>query len=617
MSKLFIILITFLYTYASSLEINDNRLKYDDFQLLYLEDKSLKFGIEEVSQKEFLDTKKNKFSLGYKKGIVWFKLSIKNNSSKENFILSLNESFYEKANLYYYDKNRWITKSNGVFVPITKREIKNNKLSFDLIIPPGITQTYYIQLQGKYAYFGNISLYEKSYFYFDKQIDINTLYILIFGILIIIVIFNLFLYLTLKEKIYFYYVGYSFFNLIYIINISGLLAYVDLQYYMYDLHMSAAFMIGFLIFFSMEFLEIKKYFKKIYLVFNYFAFIFFFLGLMLMYSYQPWNMLINNLIALINISLIIVSFVVYFKGISNVKYYIFSMLIFFIFVALFTFMVMGVLEYNNMFRYGCFVASTLEVIVFSLMLANRYAEMKNKELKAQNKVLEIQKNQQILLQEEIQIHTKDLHLKNQKLSSLNDERELLLKEVFHRVKNNFHMVVAILWFESEKYAEKGLFKDLINRIKSMSVMHEYLYKSDNLLNINVTTYFNDIVQNILKTYQEVIIQTDISTIDIKFEHISSLGIILNELVNNSIKHNLCQKNLMIKISLDEKDGIVNLVLTDNGKGFDDSDDLECGLGLQLIKDFSRKLPNAIFKFNKKNTSMSFTLSFKQRGINEE
>lgn len=57
------------------------------------------------------------------------------------------------------------------------------------------------------------------------------------------------------------------------------------------------------------------------------------------------------------------------------------------------------------------------------------------------------------------------------------ERELLLKEILHRVKNNFHMILGILWFESEKHKDKDIFSELMNRIKSMSRIHEYLLYS--------------------------------------------------------------------------------------------------------------------------------------------
>ncbi len=179
----------------------------------YLKDSSNELNIQEIANSNDFQKHSNKFSLGYLKDTIWIKVDLKNKSSKEDFILSLNEHFYEKANMHYFDKseNLWKTLKNGVFTPIKERNIETSKLAFNFKIQQNSSQTIFVELKAKYPYFGNIAVYSKDYFFASRILNIDSFFILQFGILLIIIIFNLFLWLSLKEKVYIYYVGYAFF----------------------------------------------------------------------------------------------------------------------------------------------------------------------------------------------------------------------------------------------------------------------------------------------------------------------------------------------------------------------------------------------------------------------
>ncbi|NVJ54605.1 MAG: hypothetical protein HWD90_13030, partial [Campylobacteraceae bacterium] len=491
--------------------------------------------------------------------------------------------------------------------PIQNREIKTNKLSFNLVIPTNEEREFYLQLKGKYAYFGNLQLYNSQEFFFNEQISINSFYIFIFGIFTIVLIFSGFLFIKLKEKIYFYYFGYAFFYLIYTVNISGVLVYLNLQYYIYELQATGAFTTAFLTLFSIEYLKIKKHLKWFHKVLTLVAYSLFVLGILLIYSYTPWNKVINNTVGFINLLLIVTSIVLYFKGQLYTKYYIFIMLLFFTFIILFTMMVAGVVEYDLITRYGYIFGSSIELIFFTLLLVNNYAVAKNKQIKYQNDLLLFKNNQEKLLKEEVEKRTKELNKTNKKLSNLVKERELLLKEVFHRVKNNFHMITGILWFESQKYKEKDIFTELINRIKSMSKLHEYLlYSSNNLKEINSKTYLKDILENIMSAYskKDFKLNFEIHKIDLNFDEALYLGIIINEIVSNSIKHNKSQDN-KIDLSFKELDGKLRLDIKDDGDEFSQN---KKGLGLNLVDEFSKKLNSSKYFFSfEKGTC--FTLEF--------
>jgi len=600
--------INFLYANSSTLLLEDGFSFNENFEISYLKDSSNELNIQEVSNSNDFQKHSNKFSLGYLKDTVWIKIDLKNVSFKEDFILSINEHFYEKANMYYFDKseNLWKVLENGVFKSIKQRDIQTSKLAFDFKIQQNSSQTIFIELKAKYSYIGNIAIYSKDYFFTNKLLNIDSFFILQFGILFILIIFNLFLWLSLKEKVYIYYVGYTFFALVYLINISGFLIYFDLQNYMYKLHFSVSLCIIFLALFSIEYFEAKKYFKaSVFIIKILILLLFIFTFMMLAISYSPWNNYINHIITLILITLIISSIKIYKKGQYFLKYYIFAISIYFTSVIIFILMLTGILEYNYFNRYSYLYSLCLEIIVFALILSNRYNIIKNEQIKTQNELISLQINQNKILEDEVE-------KKTLKLTRLVKERELLVKEVFHRVKNNFHVITAFLWFESKKDDNKHRFTELINRIKSMSLIHEYLCNSKDLIDIDLKEYIDELVKTIVQTYSIPTLQinTNIEKINIEFENMMSLGIVVNEIISNSIKHHPKEKAIILEINCYKKNDSVILIIFDNGLGFDGNIQ-KTGLGLELIKDFINKLPNAKYSFYKENGTV-FELSFKEK-----
>ncbi|MFT5661672.1 MAG: two-component sensor histidine kinase [Sulfurimonas sp.] len=606
MTKYLLTLIMFVSTLFSdsSIVVNDDDYLYDKFTISYDKDFSSSLSIEEIAKQTFSKTSTNNFTLGYTEEDAWFKFSIHNKSKDESFILSLNENYYDVANLYYFDE-RWIKKENGVFTPIEQRDVKSNKLAFELKILPNQKRTFYLKINSKNTYFGKLTLEKKNFYYYNHEISMNTLFIYIFGILTIIITFNLFLYISLRENIYIYYVGYSFFYLIYLINLSGLLAYVGLQQYIYDLSFAVAFVMGFLVLFSIEYLEVKTYLSKYYKILKLLSVPFFILGVLVVFSYQPWNKIMNNLAGLINIVLIIVSIIIYIKGHHKAKYYIFALTLYFTSIIIFTLTIKGNLEYSYFTRYGFVVASMFEMIIFSLMLANRYNEMKNETISSQIALIELKDNHQKYLEKEV-------HDRTDTIEKLLGEKELLIKELYHRVKNNFHMIIGLLWIEEDNAKEKVLkdsYLKMISRINSMSTVHKYLYESDTFAEIDSKKYMSEIIYEIKNIYSNktISINENVESFLIDIDSATQLSMIINELLNNSIKHHKKDEVCVIDIILTQKGNLVRFSLEDNGLGFDDKKKSN-GLGLKLVKQFSKKLSQADYGFSF-NDGTKFELSF--------
>lgn len=610
------VLTLFLNAQSLPLILNDEQNFYDEFTIEYFKDESNALNIEQIkAMSEAFDSSLNRFSLGYSTSTIWLKIELKNISKTKEFILSINEHFYEKANLYY-QTTHWQKIENGVFIPIEKRPVKSSNLAYFIDISHNSSKTIYLELKGVYPYLGKISLHSKLYFYFYQIFTINTFFIFLFGILTIILLFNLFLWINLKEKIYIYYAGYSFFSLLYFLNISGLLAYVNLQYYMFELHISVGLSIIFLSLFSIEYFNAKQHFKVAMYVLHILITIIAICGILMLFSYTPWNTFITHAITLMLISLIFTSIIIYRKGQHFIKYYIFALSVYFISIIIFIFLLFGMLPYNSFTRYGYLFSLCLEIIIFSLILANRYNIIKNEQIATQNELITLQNNQNKKLENEVANKTQSLQNTNHTLSNLVKERELLVKEIFHRVKNNFHMINAFLWFESKKEKDKNRFSELINRIESMSLIHEYLCNSKDLAHINIHQYLDTFLKTIVKTYENehITFSIKVDTLHIELDNLMSLGVILNEIISNSIKHHPKTMPIELAVTCFKEDDLITLYIKDNGKGFEENESSK-GLGIELIKDFSKKLLEGNFSFYQDNGTV-FKLTFKDVKNNE-
>lgn len=172
------------------------------------------------------------------------------------------------------------------------------------------------------------------------------------------------------------------------------------------------------------------------------------------------------------------------------------------------------------------------------------------------------------------------------------EKELLLKEIHHRVKNNLQIISSILHLQAEFSKNLQVKKPLTecqNRIKSMALLHEKLYESGDLRNIELNSYIEAISNNLCDSLLPENISVTFSRSDKDhYGHIDQLlpiGLIINELISNSLEHAF-EKDAegMIKIGLTMMNDNLQLQVKDNGCGFHRcSNELTDSLGLQLVE----------------------------------
>jgi len=184
------------------------------------------------------------------------------------------------------------------------------------------------------------------------------------------------------------------------------------------------------------------------------------------------------------------------------------------------------------------------------------------------------------------------------------EKEVLLKEIHHRVKNNLQIISSLLNLQSEYIQDKQyleLFKISQNRIKSMALIHEKLYQSKDLARIEFAEYIQDLVNSLFGSYKvnsdTITLKIDVEQVFLGLDAAIPCGLILNELVLNSLKHafptgNSGEINIQFYLNNENK---FNLIISDNGIGFpQDFDFINAeSLGLQLVNALTNQLEGTI------------------------
>jgi PAS domain S-box-containing protein len=180
------------------------------------------------------------------------------------------------------------------------------------------------------------------------------------------------------------------------------------------------------------------------------------------------------------------------------------------------------------------------------------------------------------------------------------EKERLLSEIHHRVKNNMQMVAAMLELQTDYLNEHNTKESFIiasNRIQSMSLIHEKLYETKNFGEIDLQSYLSDLVTSLVESYQgdkHVSLDIQIEKNTMEIDSAITCGLLLNEIITNSLKHaytdNRDDKQLKVHM-VKQKNKKFKLIVQDNGKGLPEDFDINTtkSLGIQLIKGFINEL----------------------------
>ena len=206
----------------------------------------------------------------------------------------------------------------------------------------------------------------------------------------------------------------------------------------------------------------------------------------------------------------------------------------------------------------------------------------------------------------------------EKIKASLKEKEVMLQEIHHRVKNNMQIILSLLRLQCSRIEDekiRELFRDSQNRIRSMALIHEKLYRSEDFSRVDFSDYIQSIMDHLLSTYgaagKEISYELDIKDVFLDINKAIPCGLIINELLSNSLKHAFPgNRKGKITVKMTAKEGNkFSLIMEDNGIGFPADFDFHKmdTLGMQVVTDLVKQIDGTIELDRTKGTT--FIINF--------
>jgi len=209
-----------------------------------------------------------------------------------------------------------------------------------------------------------------------------------------------------------------------------------------------------------------------------------------------------------------------------------------------------------------------------------------------------------------------LEKQNEEILKINREKELILKEVHHRIKNNMNTMKSLLALQAKSVSEasaKSALTDAGNRLQSMGVLYEKLYRSENIRQMSVRHYLESLIDEIVSVFphQDLVrIEKEIEDVPLDVKTLSALGIIVTELITNAMKYAFPNgRDGLIRLTLVKSDRILKLTVMNSGKTLPDNFRIEQseGFGLRLVSMLTQQINGNIDIYCGNN--VGFTVEF--------
>jgi PAS domain S-box-containing protein len=218
----------------------------------------------------------------------------------------------------------------------------------------------------------------------------------------------------------------------------------------------------------------------------------------------------------------------------------------------------------------------------------------------------------------------------QKQATAIKQKEILIKELHHRVKNNLQIICSLLNLQSRLVKDSTVvekFKEIKNRIITISLVHEQLYQSENISQINLSEYITALANNLFRCYalesQNVSLKVETKhNFFLDLDTVIPCGLIINELISNALKYAFLpglRAKIEIEITVNQEKNLI-LIIKDNGKGLPDNLIIEKSqtLGLKLVKNLINQLRGRLQINQDEGTSFIITLTkIKNKNLKRE
>jgi len=561
--------------------LSANVIKVDDTTNLYsllsnskiYIDKTKSLTIEQIKLKssEFKKNEKDLLSYGYSPNFdVWIKFTLENTTNtRVRKIIEYDNALTTEVT--FIDTNNNIIDNDGLFH--MKSDRTTLKPIFNIELNPYETNTYYIKASSYITtLIIKLNILTQNNF-FENETKHQTILALFFGAMLVLAIYNLFIYFFTKDQSYLYYVLYIVGIIAHQLVYTGmsniyLLNKESIVYVITFASLLVSFPIFSLALFTKTFLHTTQY-----PIYNKILNIFLFLipiSIVVLSTTDLFNKYRNMLALLLFVYLLIVTIYAAIKKNKQAYFILFGWAVILIASILMFLSGIGVFNFHLHFPYIIEVAFSLEAIIFSIALATKINRLQIEKNNAQKNLIMQQKNEKVRLEIKVEEKTKEL--------------KLLLKELNHRVKNNMQTIVSLLRLQNDQIEDEryqNIFTVIQNRINAMSHLHELLYQQDDIFHVDTYRYIEVLIDEVRGSYgSNIEIILDVQA-ELKIEDAIYCGLILNELITNSFKYAFIDKKGIISITLKKEKGFYKLYVKDNGIGFNQNQETDA-LGYILI-----------------------------------
>lgn len=569
--------------FASDINIEKENTSYIGKNISYFEDVDSTYDINKIKQmdtKNFTRYDKKAFISFFTNSTFWLKFNLLNSSEKTlKRYFVFDAPWIDTINIYIYDeKNKLTTYKLGTLLPFKERSMKINLLNQSHDFSKG-KFIVYLQIKTRDPFIIPLSILSEKSFY-EKIINKDLVETTTYSVVAALFIFNFLIFLITRYKTYFY---YSLYLVSYLIMSLGYDSYT-FKYIFYDYpniqnwmqSIPILFYLMSSILFAKFFLELKENLPKVNrYTNNILIFHMAMIGLTSILGYQATIFYATSMTPLFSIYMFYLGVYSYLKGNKKALFFILATA-FGCTGAFFTAVVnLPLIDYNWYLFKGVDIGIMIDSILFSIALAYRYTTLNLILEKTKNEVIELNEN----LEEKIHERTKKLNVEIR-------NKTVLLKELSHRVKNNLQVISALLSMDKNKMQndeDKIILEENIKRIKSMSILYESFLEIENTMEIDLKNYIEKLILEFQKSFTDfkIDIKLDSEKIELDQKYLIPIGLVINELLINSIKYAFKEDNAQINISAFNKENNFNLVYKDNGVGVDIKK-LKNGFGFGLI-----------------------------------
>ncbi|MFD2562336.1 sensor histidine kinase [Aquimarina rubra] len=640
--------------------LNDTKELQDiGLQTYYLEDASLDLSIEEILSdrinNNFTANSQETINFSSTASAYWLKFKIRKTTS-DNFYLNVGSAYIDAISLYEFDATNQLvsTRHTGDDLPFDTREIKVGNYLFTLDFDKNITRTFYLRVKSDQPLFFPLRVGTLSNFAAYEH-DLDFLQGIYFGFMLLIFLYNLFLYFSIRERIYLYYIAYVF-------SITWFMASVFGYFFEY-FWPNAPFLNQLVVvssgltmitatLFTQQFLDTKKSGSRLHK------------GSMI---FLVWGFLVCALVVvgykieglkLAQAGLLLMAF--YFlilgirfklKGFRPAIYYLFAwgaLIVGICFAILESLNLTFVMTYLNAMQIG----SALEVLLLSFALGDRINMYKKQKEDAQLEALisakeneRLIKEQNIILEQKVKERTAEVASQNEALIHLNKEKDMLVDMVAHDLRTPLHQMKGIIWLldipAMELTEDQAMYlneinnsvdrlTDMVGRILNTHALESNQVKLKNEL-IDLVALADDMTRRFLLTAKDKDIHIVVKAKE--GSHVAELDKnymiqVLENLLSNAIKFS--EKGGKIQLHVYSEDNKAFMVVEDNGPGISEEDqkklfgrfqrlsaqptagESSIGLGLSIVKKYVEAMQGEIHCESQLGVGTKFIMSFEAK-----